>query len=293
MKPVKFYDLVVQVAIIRPGPIVGKMVHPYLARRQGREEVVPLHPLLEPVLARTLGVPLFQEQLLRMAMVVADFTGGEAEELRRAMGFKRSEQRMKEIEVKLRAGMTRNGIDVRDAGSDRAVDHFVRAVRISGIACGQFRVAGLCERLLQGALSGGVHVRDSEQSADGFLSSGGADQGRAAAWAARAAGGYHASPIGTARWRKTARRSICGWGCVMRAGCGQPTAQAILQARAERPFESVDDLAARVPELRTDEMNRLAEIGALNPLDPKHRRDALWKAGRAARPVGPLLDFGS
>ncbi len=95
MLPERFYDLVVQVAIIRPGPIVGKMVHPYLARRQGREVVEPLHPLLEPVLARTLGVPLFQEQLLRMAMVAADFTGGEAEELRRALGFKRSEQRMK------------------------------------------------------------------------------------------------------------------------------------------------------------------------------------------------------
>src|SRR4029077_50118 len=106
MKPVKFYDVVVQVAIIRPGPIVGKMVHPYLNRRQGREAVDCLHPMLEPVLQRTLGVPLFQEQLLRMAMIVANFTGGEAEELRRAMGFKRSEKRMKEIEIKLRAGMT-------------------------------------------------------------------------------------------------------------------------------------------------------------------------------------------
>jgi len=110
MKPEKFYDLVVEVAIIRPGPIVGQMVHPYLNRRAGREAVVPLHPSLEPVLARTLGVPLFQEQLLRMAMVAASFTGGQAEELRRAMGFKRSEKRMKEIEVQLRAGMAKNGI---------------------------------------------------------------------------------------------------------------------------------------------------------------------------------------
>jgi error-prone DNA polymerase len=110
MKPEKFYDLVVEVAIIRPGPIVGQMVHPYLNRRAGREAVVPLHPSLEPVLARTLGVPLFQEQLLRMAMVAASFTGGQAEELRRAMGFKRSEKRMKEIEIQLRAGMAKNGI---------------------------------------------------------------------------------------------------------------------------------------------------------------------------------------
>lgn len=110
LKPAGFYDLVVQVAIIRPGPIVGDMVHPYLARRAGREPVIPLHPSLAPVLARTLGVPLFQEQLLRMAMVAAGFTGGQAEQLRRAMGFKRSETRMREIEVQLREGMAARGI---------------------------------------------------------------------------------------------------------------------------------------------------------------------------------------
>ena len=110
LKPTCFYDLVVEVAIIRPGPIVGDMVHPYLNRRAGREPVVPLHPSLEPVLARTLGVPLFQEQLLRMAMVAAGFTGGQAEDLRRAMGFKRSEARMQQIEVQLREGMAHRGI---------------------------------------------------------------------------------------------------------------------------------------------------------------------------------------
>ena len=110
LKPEQFYDIVVQVAIIRPGPIVGNMVNPFLKRRQGREAVTYPHPSLETVLGRTLGVPLFQEQLLRMAMITANFTGGEAEELRRAMGFKRSEARMKVIEEKLRAGMTRNGI---------------------------------------------------------------------------------------------------------------------------------------------------------------------------------------
>ena len=110
LRPQKFYDIVVQVAIIRPGPIVGQMVNPFLQRRQGREPVTYPHPSLEPVLARTMGVPLFQEQLLRIAMISANFTGGEAEELRRAMGFKRSQARMKEIEVRLREGMTRNGI---------------------------------------------------------------------------------------------------------------------------------------------------------------------------------------
>src|SRR3989441_9006928 len=108
--PERFYDLVVQVAIIRPGPIVGDMVHPYIRRRRGREPVVYPRPTLAPIRKRTLGVPLFQEQLLRMAMVAAGFTGTEAEELRRAFGFKRSEARMHEVEVKLRAGMARQGI---------------------------------------------------------------------------------------------------------------------------------------------------------------------------------------
>jgi error-prone DNA polymerase len=109
-RPKTFYDVVVQVAIIRPGPIVGRMMHPYVLRRQGKEAPVCVHPSLEPVLRRTLGVPLFQEQLLRMAMIAADFTGSEAEELRRAMGFKRSEQRMKDIETRLRSGMTAKDI---------------------------------------------------------------------------------------------------------------------------------------------------------------------------------------
>src|SRR3989441_5097074 len=108
--PERFYDLVVQIAIIRPGPIVGDMVHPYIRRRRGREPVTYPHPSLEPILRRTLGVPLFQEQLLKMAMVTAGFTATEAEELRRAFGFKRSERLMAEVETKLRAGMARQGI---------------------------------------------------------------------------------------------------------------------------------------------------------------------------------------
>ena len=110
LRPERFYDLVVEVAIIRPGPIVGQMVHPFLNRRAGREPVTYAHPSLEPILARTLGVPLFQEQLLRMAMVTAGFSGGQAEELRRAFGFKRSERRMKQVEVQLREGMAAQGI---------------------------------------------------------------------------------------------------------------------------------------------------------------------------------------
>jgi error-prone DNA polymerase len=122
LKPEHFYDLVVEVALIRPGPIVGQMVHPYLNRRAGREMVAYPHPSLEPILARTLGVPLFQEQLLRIAMVAAGFSGGQAEELRRAFGFKRSERRMKQVEVQLREGMTRKGI------TGKAADEIVLSI---------------------------------------------------------------------------------------------------------------------------------------------------------------------
>jgi error-prone DNA polymerase len=111
MQPRKFYDIVVQVAIIRPGPIQGDMVHPYFRRRRGLEPVTYPHPSLEPVLARTLGVPLFQEQGMRMAVVAAGFTAGQADELRRAMGHKRSHEKMERLRTRLVDGMAHNGID--------------------------------------------------------------------------------------------------------------------------------------------------------------------------------------
>ena len=110
MKPKCFYDVVIEVAIIRPGPIQGDMVHPYLARRAGKEPVTYFDDRLKPVLERTLGVPLFQEQMLKIAMIMADFSGNEAEELRRALSFHRSEERMRKVSVKLRAAMERKGI---------------------------------------------------------------------------------------------------------------------------------------------------------------------------------------
>src|SRR4029079_17805100 len=122
LRPETFYDIVVEVAIIRPGPIVGQMVHPYLKRRQGEEPVTYPHPALQPILERTLGVPLFQEQLLRMAMVAAGFSGGQAEDLRRAFGFKRSEKRMQQIEGQLRAGMVMQGI------TGEAAEEIIRSI---------------------------------------------------------------------------------------------------------------------------------------------------------------------
>src|SRR5205814_9696847 len=111
LQPRTFYDLVVEVAIIRPGPIQGGSVHPYIRRRNGREPVTYLHPLLEKSLAKTLGVPLFQEQLMQMAIDVAGFTAAEADQLRQAMGSKRSRERMARLPARLYEGTAERGID--------------------------------------------------------------------------------------------------------------------------------------------------------------------------------------
>ncbi len=110
VQPRCFYDLVIEVALIRPGPIQGDMVHPYLRRRRGEEPVTYLDPRLEPVLKRTLGVPLFQEQGMKVAVTLAGYTPAQADRLRRAMGFKRSRQAMEQVGVELAEGLTQNGV---------------------------------------------------------------------------------------------------------------------------------------------------------------------------------------
>jgi error-prone DNA polymerase len=292
MMPRKFYDVVVQVAIIRPGPIVGKMVHPYLNRRQGREAPDCLHPSLEPVLRRTLGVPLFQEQLLRMAMIAAGFTGGEAEELRRAMGFKRSEKRMADIEVKLRAGMERNGIvgEVQDTivhsitsfalygfPESHAASFALLAYASAFLKC-HYLAAFTCAMLNNqpmGFYSPAILIKDAQRH------------------------GLRVLPVDivNSQWKCTVghasacpeRAPLLRLGLRYARGLREEAGKAILKARGERAFSSVDDLAVRVRELRKDELNRLAEIGALNSLGQAHRRDALWQTQRAILPVGPLL----
>ncbi len=284
LMPVRFYDLVVQVAIIRPGPIVGKMVHPYIARRQGREPVECLHPLLEPVLKRTLGVPLFQEQLLRIAMVAANFSGGEAEELRRALGFKRSKERMKLIEVKLRAGMEKNGISghtqdviVQSITSfalygfpeSHAASFALLAYASAYLKC-HYLAAFTCA-LLNNQPMGFYHpavlIKDAQRH------------------------GLRVLPIDITRseWNCTLENLELRLGLSYIKGLRAQAGTAIIKERSKSSFEDIDDLARRVPGLRQDEMTKLAETGALNGLKAKHRRDALWKSARAVRPVGALL----
>jgi error-prone DNA polymerase len=394
LRPRKFYDIVVQVAIIRPGPIVGKMVNPFLNRRQGREKVTYPHPSLEPVLARTLGVPLFQEQLLRMAMITAGFSGGEAEELRRAMGFKRSEKRMRDIEVKLRAGMTRNGItpeaqeQIIDSITSFALYGFPESHSASfallAYASAYLKVhylAAFTAALLNNQPMGFYHpstiVKDAQRhglrirpvdvtrsdwlctvepsTADGRRSTamnvGGAGlrpcnagDGTLSALAAEglcSAGEEvpqglqpgiflprHCTaeavrhPVEAENPTAVDRRPLTADFCVRLGlryvrGLREEAARALLRERNQRPFDSITDLARRVPELRRTELETLAEIGALNsigqnrmigrsgdrvienfapitrspdhPITRLHRRDALWRVASASRGEGPLL----
>jgi error-prone DNA polymerase len=287
LKPANFYDLVVEVAIIRPGPIIGKMVHPYLNRRLGREAVKYPHPSLEPVLRRTLGVPLFQEQLLRVAMEAACFTGGEAEELRRAMGFKRSVERMDEIEKKLRQGLHKNGI------TGEAEEEIVRSIT-------SFALYGFPE---SHAASFALLVY-----ASAYLKAHYAAPFLAALLNCQPMGFYAPATLVKDFQRHGVRvRPVCVQSsavlCTLeddntvRLGLRYVSglrADAALAIQRERfsygPFRSLQDFTRRT-QLRKDELDTLAEIGALNPLDASlHRREALWQVARFGKPAGPLLD---
>jgi error-prone DNA polymerase len=389
LRPEKFYDIVVQVAIIRPGPIVGNMVHPYLNRRLGREEATCLHPSLEPVLKRTLGVPLFQEQLLRIAMICSNFTGGEAEELRRAMGFKRSEARMQEIEIKLRRGMEQNGIigETQDKivqaitsfalygfPESHAASFALIAYASAYLKC--HYLAAFTAALLNNQPMGFYHpatiIKDAQRHG---LKINPIDVTRSD-WLCKletlemGVGGWGLG-VGASDEESSHNPSVHelleigvgGWGLGVGSsdeesshnpsvhelpipystqlptpnpqppssnpqpptpnprlrlglryvkGLREETARAIVLERAMQPFEDIDDLHNRVPELRKDEMRKLAGVGALNfiggdgrrsTVDGQssrgrrssvgsqflHRRSALWKVERAAREVGPLL----
>ncbi len=311
--PVRFYDLVVQVAIIRPGPIVGKMMHPYMRRRQGKEEVTYPHPSLEPVLKRTLGVPLFQEQLLRMAMTVASFTGAEAEELRRAVGMRRSMQRMKDLEGRLREGMTVNGIgpEAQDnivqgissfamygfpeshAASFALIAYasaYLKVHYLAAFTCGLLnnQPMGFYSPavLIKDAQRHGLRVRPIDVQRSGWLCT--LENMKGTGFSPYVKPAIESGALAPEGFQTTLSLRI---GLNYVKGLRQSSAEAVLATRtANGPFTSVDDLAARVPALNRKELVALARVGALNALgNVEHRRDALWQVEQAGRPVGPLL----
>ena len=270
MKPECFYDVVIEVAIIRPGPIQGDMVHPYLNRRAGREEVTYFDDRLKPVLARTLGVPLFQEQMLKIAMIMADFSGNEAEELRRALSFHRSEERMRKVSVKLRAAMERQGVapdkidKIIHSITSFALYGFPESHAISfailAYASAYLKVhrapefyASLLNNQPMGFYTTATIVKDAQRH------------------------GVKVKPVCVTEsdWRctviddNTFRLGLC-----VVNGLRQEHGEQIEDERKHRAFKSLDDFKRRVS-LSKAELRTLAELGAFNCF-AQHRRAAMW-----------------
>jgi error-prone DNA polymerase len=271
MKPKCFYDVVIEVAIIRPGPIQGDMVHPYLARRAGKEPVTYFDDRLKPVLDRTLGVPLFQEQMLKIAMIMADFSGNEAEELRRALSFHRSEERMRKVSVKLRAAMERKGIapdkidKIIQSISSFALYGFPEshAISFAILAYGSAYLkvhrapefyASLINNQPMGFYTPATIVKDAQRH------------------------GLNIKPVCVLQsdWYCTVvdDNTVRLGFCVVN-GLHQEHAKELVRQRQNRPFESLDDLKRHVP-CAKNELRALAELGALNCF-AEHRRAAMWK----------------
>src|SRR5882762_4609947 len=277
------------VAIIRPGPIVGQMVNPYLERRAGRQKPSVPHPSLWPVLERTLGVPLFQEQLMRIAMTAANFTGGEADELRRAMGSKRSVERMKHIEQRLREGMTANGI------TPKAQDEIVQS--ITSFALYGFPESHAASFALIVYASAYLKVHHPQAFYAAMLNCwpmGFYSPATLVKDAQRR--GVRVKPIDVARseWLCTLEREgpeeelRLRLGLRYVRGLREEMAKKLAAERSARPFASIADLSARVS-LRREELATLAEIGALASLpvhpgsSPGTRRAASWQCEAALR----------
>ena len=270
MKPETFYDLVIEIAIIRPGPIQGKMLHPYLERRVGRQKIDYIDPKLEPILKRTLGVPLFQEQMLRISMVMAGFSGSEAEELRRAISFHRSEERMNKVKTKLETAMRDREIHpdtiqkISAAISSFALYGFPESHAISfallAYASAYLKVhhaaefyASLLNNQPMGFYSPATLIQDAHRH------------------------GLRTQPVDV---------SLSQWECIVESDQSirlgfrtvhdlkKTSSLHMLEQRSQKAFTSIDDFSRRT-HFSQIERRALAAAGALNSL-AEHRRKALW-----------------
>jgi error-prone DNA polymerase len=298
LKPRCFYDLAIEVALIRPGPIQGDSVHPYIRRKNKEEPVTFPHPKLEKSLERTLGIPLFQEQLMQIAIDVADFTASEADQLRRALGSKRSRNKIDAMRIRLYDGMKANGIT--GATADQIYEK-IQAFASFGFAESHsisFALlvyasswlklhypAAFCAALLNAQPMGfyspqslvhdarrhGIEVRKPSLS----LSAAGASL--------EPGDGSSQCPC------LDAPQPAVRLGLSSVRGIGTELAEAIVAARhADGPFTSMADLARRVG-MSADQVEALATSGAFDCLDMP-RREALWAAGAAATARPGQLD---
>ena len=302
LKPRRFYDLVVEVALIRPGPIQGGSVHPYIRRRNGQEPVTYLHPLLENSLGKTLGVPLFQEQLMQMAIDVAGFSPSEADQLRQAMGSKRSRAKMERLKARLYEGMAERGItgDVADeiftkmaafANYGFPESHSVSfSYLVYASSWIKFHEpAAFCAALLnaqpmgfwsphslvQDAERHGVVVRTPDLNASlalATLEPCGVSGGGVLASGA-SGGGVSASGVSVG-------------GVAVRLGIGSVRgvgASVAERIEAGRPYTSIEHLVRTVPELSQAQLEAMATAGAFDECFGLERRTALWQVGAAVQ----------
>jgi error-prone DNA polymerase len=298
-RPKCFADLSMQVAIIRPGPVTGKFVNPYIERRLGRQAVTYLHPSFEPFLHRTLGVPLFQEQVMKVGMVAANLTGGEAEELRKAMGGKRSDAILTRMRERLIEGMTSNGIapdvqveilrilsTVREFMFPESHAHSFASIAYSSAYTKFHYLAAYTGALLNnqpmGFYSPSTIINDAKRH------------------------GLKVLPIDIqhSEWNCTletlskVERTKYTDPFALRIGLRyvkglrQEMGSAIAEAReCDGLFATEYDLKRRVPSIRKAELALLANAGAFNWTGGKHdRRTALWRAERAGQSAGPLFE---
>ena len=300
LRPRTFYDLVVQVAIVRPGPITGGMVHPYLRRRNGEEAVEYPHPALRPVLEKTLGVPLFQEQVMKLAVVAADYTPGEADQLRRDMAAWRRSGAIEKHAEKLISRMQAKGIapefaervfnQIRGFGEYGFPESHAASFALVAYLTAWLKrhyhdafTAALLNAWPMGFYAPATIVDDARRHGVVVLP---IDVARSA-WHCT----LEPASRGAGRWRFAVRM-----GLRYVKGLAERNGEAIAAARAARPFRSVGDLVERVPALAQDDLLRLAESGALNELAPPdeawgqrgdpRRRGRLWEVLGAARRRG-------
>ena len=275
LKPRCFYDLVIEVAIVRPGPIQGGMVHPYLRRRSGEEPVTYAHPDIKPILERTMGVPLFQEQVMAMAIAVGGFTPGAADRLRRAMGAWRKRGNLREIGEKLVEGMVARGIDRDYAGAIFK--------QILGFGEYGFPESHAASFALLVYVSGWLKCRHPAAFAAALVNS-------------QPMGFYSPRALMAEVQRNGVEvRPVCircsSWGCTLEDdadgrpairlglrlihGFGEEHAEDVISARYEQPFTSLADFARRT-RLDKGRLQKLAEANAFKDLGID-RRQAAWE----------------
>jgi error-prone DNA polymerase len=317
LRPRSFYDLAIEIALIRPGPIQGGAVHPYIRRATGREEVSYAHPDLEPVLKRTLGVPLFQEQLMEMAVAIGDCSRDDADLLRRAMGSKRGIERIESIKEKLFAGMTSRGLVGEEAkqiyvqilsfANFGFAESHALSFALLVYASSWFKLhypaaflAGLLrsqpmgfyspQSLTQDARRHGVEVLRPDIDASGAQASlepVGASRRGEPTGLPECIEPYHqptpydaSGPDPTLTHRRDGGFAV-RLGLDEVRGIGAEVARRIVAARAERPFRDMVDLSRRAG-LDSAQLEALATAGAFEVWGLS-RREALWSAGFTER----------